>query len=143
MSPARDRAWQFRHPDHDLARGEEGLRVTARQSIAMVEGDLAVRQSLLLLLSTRPGERVMRPDYGCALDQLLFSPNDETTAGLAIHFVRQAVERWEPRAEILLLEAEPGRSAGEILEITLEYRVRATRRVDRLVVPLSLAGELP
>jgi phage baseplate assembly protein W len=141
MSRARYRAWQFEHPDYDLLEEEDGLRLTARRAIAMVEDDLAVRQSILLLLSTIPGERVMRPDYGCALNQLIFSPNDDTTAGLALHFVRQALERWEPRAEILQFEAEPNEAAREVLEIRLGYRVRATRRVEMVVVPLNLAGE--
>ena len=43
----------------------------------------------------------MRPDYGCELHRLVFSPNDDTTAGLAIHYVRRALERWEPRVEVL------------------------------------------
>jgi phage baseplate assembly protein W len=141
MSRARYRAWQFQHPDYDLPEEEDGLRLTAKRAIAMVEDDQAVRQSILLLLSTIPGERVMRPDYGCALNQLVFSPNDDTTAGLALHFVRQALERWEPRAEILRLEAEPSETAGEVLEIRLEYRVRTTRKLDMLVMPLNLAGE--
>jgi phage baseplate assembly protein W len=140
MSRSRYRAWQFEHPDYDVPGEEAGLRLTARRAIAMIEDDQAVRQSILLLLSTVPGERVMRPDYGCSLNQLIFSPNDDTTAGLAIHFVRQALERWEPRAEILQLEAEANEAAGEILEIRLEYRVRATRKVSTLVLPLNLAG---
>jgi uncharacterized protein len=141
MSRPRYRAWQFVHPDFDVRDEEDGLRLTARRAIAMIEDDLAVRQSILLLLSTLPGERVMRPDYGCSLNQLIFSPNDDTTAGLAIHFVRQAIERWEPRAEILRLEAEANQDAREVLDIYLEYRVRATRKVDTLVMPLNLAGE--
>jgi uncharacterized protein len=141
MSTPRYRAWQFVHPDYDVPEEQDGLRLTARKAIAMVEDDLAVRQSVLLLLSTMPGERVMRPEYGCALHQLIFSPNDDTTAGLAMHFVRQAIERWEPRAEILRLEAGANPLAGEVLDILLEYRVRPTRRVEVLVLPLNLAGE--
>ena len=66
----------------------------------MTSGPDAVRQSILLLLSTRPGERVMRPDNGCDLYRLAFAPSDDMTAGLAIHYVRQAVERWEPCARL-------------------------------------------
>ena len=141
MSRPRYRAWQFVHPDYDVPEEQDGLRLTARRAIAMVEDDLAVRQSVLLLLSTMPGERVMRPEYGCALHRLIFSPNDDTTAGLAMHFVRQAIERWEPRAEILRLEAGANPVAGEVLDILLEYRVRSTRGVEVLVLPLNLAGE--
>ena len=77
--------------------------------------EASVRQAILLLLSTRPGERVMRPTYGCDLHRLVFSPNDDTTAGLAIHYVRQALERWEPRIEVIRLDAgreAPLRTAG-------------------------------
>lgn len=107
----------------------------------MVDGEDSIRQALLLLLSTMPGERVMRPDYGCDLRRLVFSPVDDTAAGLAVHYVRQAVERWEPRVEIVRLDAsrnsaEPGR-----LDVVLEYRVRATRRTDEIGFGLYLTGE--
>lgn len=109
----------------------------------MVEERESVRQAILLLLSTTPGERVMRPEYGCDLQRLVFSPNDDTTAGLAMHYVRQAVTRWEPRVEVLRVDAgrrddNPGR-----LDIVLEYRLRAVVGTERLVVPLMLTGEQP
>ena len=56
---------------------------SARGRLAMVEGNAAVRQAIQMLLSTAPGERVMRPGYGCDLQRLVFAPNDDTTAGLA------------------------------------------------------------
>ena len=118
-----------------------GLQVTPRGRIEMVEGDASIRQSLLLLLSTSPGERVMRPDYGCSLRRLIFAPNDDTTAGLAIHYVRRAVERWEPRVEVLAVDAGRDPVAPSACVIALDYRVRATRRADTIVYPLNLAGE--
>jgi phage baseplate assembly protein W len=135
--PARDIALRFVHPDLDP--GMPGLRVSpARGTLETVDGDTAVRQALLLLLSTRPGERVMRPDYGCDLHQLAFAVNDETTAALVIHHVRQAVLRWEPRVEILNLDATPDPDNG-LLTIILEYRVRLTQGTDRLAFSLSLS----
>jgi phage baseplate assembly protein W len=106
----------------------------------MVEGNAAIRQSLLILLSTIPGERVYRPDYGCWLSRLVFAPNDETTAGLAIHYVRQAIERWEPRVEILRLDAVSSGSAGDRLDVLLDYRARPTGTAGSLVLPVSLGG---
>lgn len=107
----------------------------------MVEEEESVRQAILLLLATRPGERVMRPEYGCDLHRLVFSPNDDTTAGLATHYVQRALARWEPRIQILRLdttrpEGDPGR-----LDIQLQYRVKSTLRVEQLTFPLNLAGE--
>lgn len=140
MSAPRFRAWRFLHPDLDVSEERAGLRVAPTGAIEMVEEHSAVRQAVLLLLSTLPGERVMRPEYGCELHRLAFSPNDDTTAGLAIHYVRRALERWEPR--IQLLQVDAGRSPEEAwrLDITLEYRVRATQRGEHFVYPLSLAG---
>jgi phage baseplate assembly protein W len=118
-----------------------GPAVAATGSLATVSGDNAVRQSILMLLSTRPGERVMRPDYGCPIHRLLFSPNDATTAGLAIHYVRQALLRFEPRIEIVRIDAGPAREAqGSVLRIVLDYRVRDTRRLERLALELDLQG---
>lgn len=140
--------WKFLLPDRDEV-GPGGIRVTPRGGIAMVEDEACVRQSLLLLLSTSPGERVMRPTYGCDLQQLVFAGNHPTTAGLAMHYVRQAVERWEPRVEILGLDAGPTADSSEeesslaaagTLQIVLEYRVRSTGRSGRIVHQLQLAG---
>ena len=113
-------------------------------SPAMVSGDAAVRQAILMLLSTRPGERVMRPDYGCPVHRLIFSPNDATTAGLAIHYVRQALLRFEPRIDIIRIDAGPRADAERTtLVIVLEYRVRDTLRSERLTLELDLQGEQP
>jgi uncharacterized protein len=135
-----DRALLFSHPDLDR-NDDPGLHVSPTGGLAMVAGDAAVRQSILLLLSTRPGERVMRPLYGCELHRILFWPNDNTTAGLAIHYVRQAVERWEPRVQILRVDADRNAMDATRLDIRLEYRVRATQAVDELNVSMSLTEE--
>ncbi len=139
MSIARFRAWQFLHPDFDA--GESGMQWSPRGGVALVEGDASVRQAVLLLLTTAPGERAMRPDYGCELNKLVFSPNDDTTAGLAKHYVKRALDRWEPRIEVLDLDADQNPDDPAALLITLDYRVRATQRVDRLQLSLNLAGE--
>ena len=135
----RYRAWHFRHPDFDAPEPGAGLQITPRGSIAMVDGADSVRQSILLLLSTRPGERVMRPEYGCDLHRLVFAPNDDTTAGLVIHYVQRALERWEPRIEIVALDAERNAERPALLDIRLAYRVLATQRVEELTFSVNLA----
>ena len=154
MSTSRYRAWHFAHPDFaladpDTAEGPQlardgsnaGLSVSMTGGIEMVEESDSVRQAILILLTTLPGERVMRPDYGCELDRLMFSPNDDTTAGLAIHFVGRALARWEPRIQVLHLDAGRNASNPARLDIVLEYRVRATQQTDQVTVSLNLAGE--
>jgi phage baseplate assembly protein W len=131
-------AWRFGHPD--LGDGLGGLSVGPNGRIELVRDAEAIRQSLMLLLSTRPGERVMRPDYGCDLWRLVFSPNDDTTAGLAIHYVRRAVERFEPRVVILAIDAGPAADAPDRLEVILDYRPKLGGPADRLVAAVPLEG---
>ncbi len=139
---AETRAWRFAHPDLDRDVAVTGLSTTSAGRVALIEGHEAVRQSLLMLLSTAPGERVMRPAYGCPLHRLVFQPLDDTTAGLAIHYVEQAVRRWEPRVDVVAVDAYPSPTRPGQLVVDLRYRVRATQRDDQIAfeVPLE-AGE--
>ena len=143
MNPLRYRAWQFLHPDLDVPENYAGLGISPTGGIEMVEDRASVRQAIFLLISTIPGERVMRPDYGCDLHKLIFSPNDDTTAGLAIHYIRQALERWEPRVRISFLDADPNPQDPGRLDILLEYRRRRTERTEQLTFSINLAGEGP
>jgi phage baseplate assembly protein W len=140
-------ALEFVHPDFGrrpgeigLVRDQTGLRLAENRTLSAVDGTAAVRQAILILLTTRPGERVMRTDYGCQLQSLTFAPNDQTTAGLAIHYVRQALERWEPRIRIQRIDAERNPENPELLDIYLEYRVLASNRTEHLEIAISLSG---
>ena len=135
---AKNRAFRFIHPDSDPMNA--GLRFSPTGGISLADEFDSMRQSIMMLLTTIPGERVMRPDYGCDLYRLIFSPNDDTTAGLAIYYVRRAIERWEPRVEILELDANPEADSGQLL-ISLQYRIRESLRTDTLMLPVSLEGE--
>jgi phage baseplate assembly protein W len=142
MNTHRYRAWHFMLPDLDTAGDWAGLNLALTGGIDLVEEHDSVRQAIVLLLSTVPGERVMRPDYGCELHRLVFSPNDDTTAGLAMHYVRQALDRWERRIDIRRLDAARCDGNPALLEITLEYRVRATQRDDAVGFAVDLTGGL-
>lgn len=141
MATPQYRAWRFLHPDVDRAGELAGLGISPQGGMEMVQGHDSVRQAIFMLLSTVPGERLMRPHYGCELHRLVFSPNDDTTAGLAIHYVRRAIERWEPRIEIRSLDAGRDPERPEQLDLTLEYRIRATQQTEMVTFSLSLAGE--
>ena len=144
MSAPRYCAVAFGHPDFDAAHGAFGLRLTPLGRLATVSDAASVRQAVLLLLSTRPGERVNRPDYGCHLFRLAFAPADETTAGLAIHYVRRAIELWEPRITIVELVAGRDPADHSVLEVRLRYLVNATHDTDELAVAVPVEqGALP
>ena len=131
-------AFKFIHPDFDSDKQRSGLVLNKDGSLATVSGGSAIRQAIFLLLSTRMGELVTRPTYGSDLHLLLFSPNDDTTAGLAIHYVRRALEKWEPRIEILSLDAGPSVKDRGKLFIDIEYRERSTQVDERLLLTLDL-----
>ena len=144
MTVRRYRAWRFLHPDIDAQEEFAGLGISARGGIEMVDEQASVRQAILLLLSTVPGERVMRPEYGCDVHKLIFSPNDNTTAGLAIHFVKQALDRWEPRIEVTYLDADPNPEETSYLNIAyalcigrINWPLRSASRERRLAWPES------
>jgi phage baseplate assembly protein W len=133
-------AWRFAfHTTNGQVR-PAGISLSAKGAIELAQDAAVVRQAILLLISTRPGERVMRPEYGCYLFRLAFSPNDDTTAGLAIHYVRQAIERWEPRIRISKLDANRNEAHVSWLDIHLQYCLRMNMRSENLAVRLDTSS---
>jgi len=114
------------------------LGVDSRGGIAIVEGDEEIRQAILLIVRTRRGARVMRPEFGCRIWELLFAPNDATTWTLAGHHVREALGWWEPRitVEDVRGSADPDDPANLLVEV--EYTIKATHDRRSLVFPFYL-----
>ena len=118
----------------------KGLNISEMGTIQIVNGSNSIRKSILMILSTVPGERIMRPDYGCELYKLTFSPNDETTAGLAIHYIKKAITKWEKRIEITGIDAAPNAEYDEILDITMSYTIKKNLNQDHLTYSFNLEG---
>lgn len=97
-----------------------------------------VRQSIVVILSTGKGERVMRPGFGCGLQELLFAPNSSATRGMAEFSVREALRDWEPRIDVLGVRAASEGADGQALLIRIDYRVRMTDSRFNLVYPFYL-----
>jgi phage baseplate assembly protein W len=97
-----------------------------------------IRESIVTILQTAPGERQMRPDFGCDIQRLVFAENNMITAGLAAFRVEKALVRWEPRIELLRVDAAPDREEANRLLVRIEYRVIATNTVFNLVYPFYL-----
>ncbi len=111
------------------------MRIDQTGSIAMTGGVDDLNSSLRAILMTAPGERVMRPAFGCRIWELLFEPINANTIGLMTEAVREAVGRWEPRVDLDDVVVEPdGQRAGAVM-IRLDYRVRATNDKRNLVFP--------
>jgi phage baseplate assembly protein W len=119
-----------------------GLAYPLRLGVAGVAesaGAAKVEESIRLVLGTRPGERVMRPDFGSQLHRLLFAPNTPATADLARYYVTESLTRWEPRIELLDVMVTADAARGALL-IEIRYRLRATQGVHVLVHPFPLEG---
>lgn len=102
--------------------------------LAFAAGGDGIDSSLRTILSTAPGERVMRPDFGCAIWELIFDPLNHNTVGLLAQRVREAVSRWEPRVDLERVDVTVG-SSGADATIDLVYRVKATNDRRNLVYP--------
>ncbi|WP_341890345.1 GPW/gp25 family protein [Variovorax sp. YR752] len=103
----------------------------------MAEHEEDVRQAIVVILDTEPGERVMRPDFGAGLRALAFEPINAQTLALARHRVEQALVLWEPRIDSIGVTATAQPSRGQI-ELELRYRIRATNTFYNLVYPFYL-----
>jgi phage baseplate assembly protein W len=113
--------------------------------IAMVAAEEDVRQAILLIVETEPGERVMRPDFGSGLRGMLFAPVNTATLAVVRHRVEEALAAWEPRIDVVAVTVTGGTPevpAGSVL-IHIDYRIRATNTFYNLVLPYSLREATP
>lgn len=121
------------------------LGVDHRGGIALTSGHDDIEQALRLILGTAPGERPMRPEFGCTIHDLVFEAIDAATVGRIETAVNAAIERWEPRITVTAIEFDLGRSGEGAVEITIGYRIRATNDEYNLVYPFYVipADEFP
>lgn len=97
-----------------------------------------IRQAILLILQTAPGERVMLPSFGCRINELVFAAGNAASLSLAQLYVRQALEQWEPRIEQIAVTAVIDTSQPQCMVVTVSYVIRAKNRPDNLVYPFYL-----
>jgi len=103
--------------------------------VASVAYEDDIRQSILIILETTPGERVMRPNFGCGIHELVFTALDSTTIQRIRSVVEEAMRRCEARIEVLGVDVDEAATEEGKLLVELEYRVRKTNQVGNLVFP--------
>lgn len=108
--------------------------VSRTGSVRLLSGADEIDAAIRLILATVPGERVMRPDFGCAMWELIFAPLTAGTLGLIEQQVREALERWEPRVDVESVQARAQDDTGTV-HIAVTYRMRATNDTRNLVFP--------
>lgn len=118
------------------------VAVDQRGRIALASQETDIEQSIRIILLTPKGQRMMRPDFGCHIHELVFAQNDGATAGLAVHYVTEALNMWEPRIRVLEVKASTDDADGSKLLIDIEYEVKATLDRRSLVFPFyTIPGE--
>ena len=112
--------------------------VNAAGTVEYAEAEQKILESIQLILATAQGERLMRPDFGSRLRELVFAPLDASTRSLASRYATEALVEWEPRIDVLQVNARTDSAQAGVLLIEVEYRVRATNSVFNLVYPFYL-----
>jgi len=113
------------------------LAVDKKGGIGTAAGVAKVEQSILTILGTQFGERVMRPTFGCNLKTLVFAPNNAATASLAKFYVQNGLAQWEPRIDVLDVTVENDNVNGLLL-ISIHYSLKASQDVRSMVYPFYL-----
>jgi phage baseplate assembly protein W len=114
------------------------LQVTPGGKIAQARYEQRIEESIYLILTTAKGERVMLPDFGCGIHDLVFAPNNTLTRSAVVQNVRQALVTFERRIDVLEVTAEAADGEPNLLLIRINYRIRANNALGNLVYPFYI-----
>lgn len=108
--------------------------------LRFAEDNASIRQVIWNILATRPGERLMRPDFGAGLHNYIHQSNNETTRNLIKDAVYRSVTRWEPRVELTSVQVLPDVEQISHVNVSIHYRIRQNGGTGRLDLNLQLAS---
>ena len=111
------------------------LQVDRRGGIALASDETDVDQAIHLILSTAKGERPMRPEFGCGVHDFVFDTIDATTVAQMEGEIRDALDHWEPRIEVVDVDFDLAHAVDGVLTIEIGFTVRATNTDRNLVYP--------
>jgi hypothetical protein len=111
------------------------MRAAAGGGIALVSGEREIEEAIRLVLATAPGERPMRPEFGCGVHEMVFAPVNDRTVGRIRYEVRSCLDRWEPRIEVTEVNVTMDARDPTVLYIDVRYTIRGTYNPRSLVFP--------
>jgi len=114
------------------------VKIDNNRKIEMSEYEQDIKEAILIILGTAKGERVMRPDFGCGIHDLVFAPINVTTISMVENSVSEGLTLWEPRIELIKVEVSDKESSMGKLLVSIDYRVRITNNRFNLVYPFYI-----
>jgi phage baseplate assembly protein W len=117
------------------------LRLDSRGRLTLTTGVTEIEQSIRIILETSPGERVMRPEFGCRAWELLFEPRDATTIALLRMHVMNALAMWEPRIEVVGVDVIDAPEFDNALVANVRYLIKDTHDERSIVYPFYILDE--
>jgi uncharacterized protein len=117
------------------------VRMNARGEIMLVSGAEDIEQSIRIILGTQPGERVMRPTFGCRAYELIFEPRSAETASLLQEYVSEALTMWEPRIDVQSINVINDDAQESAFLVEIDYEIKATHDIRSIVYPFYIESE--
>lgn len=114
------------------------LRTSATGAIAMVDGHATIEEAIHLIVATAPGERPMRPEFGCRIHDHLFAPINQATIGTIAFEVERAIARWDPRVDVETVDVHVDDEVDGLVYIEVTYRVKQDNDERNLVFPFYI-----
>jgi len=117
------------------------LQIDPRGGFALARGARDIEQAIRIILETMPGERVMRPEFGCRAKELLFAPRSASTQALLVEYVTYALTRWEPRIDLQAVDVseDPAHDGAWLVEV--RYTIKDTHDQRSIVYPFFIIDE--
>lgn len=114
------------------------VRADNNRGIKFSSGEKSIAQSIYIILSTNLGERLMRPDFGCRANELVFHPANSATCNLLCHYIEEALIKWEPRIIIQKIEAYQSHDHENRIDVNISYINRIVNTAFNMVYPFYL-----
>lgn len=114
------------------------IQMDVHGNIATSSYEKSIEESIRIILSTTPGERVMHPDFGCRINENVFFPNASRTVALAIRYVEDAIIKWEPRVILKSVTGEADPENPVKINIKINYEIRSVNTFFNMVYPFYL-----
>lgn len=126
MSAFLGKGWQF------------PIKLNGRGGLDWSENEKSISEAVWIILSTPRRSRVMEPGFGCGMHDYVFSPNNATTRAIISSEVRNALIKWEPRIDVLRVEATTRSDTPSLLMVEVDYRIRTNNAARNIVYPFYL-----